>query len=303
MQCARSGSSTPLGRDPDARWVQWLALTRRNNHAPLSGAMSPSSSTSLPMACSNLNYSSRVRSRSSATSYFALLSAAEDGHQHQREDGPKQHYNGSGTPTRRHMDSSWVAWLNERGHQRRQGGLVGDSTQSANSTGKYSSDQSRSPSETPVQLQPQTCLPDSTVVPSSFLNTSAFTTNTVPSMISSAATEFPSPLEPLPDAEIDVLSQQFPDFADRFPAGFPDATVAMGPFDPAELDAGLLTWLDEQHAFAFNLGEDGPVSPSKRGLTLEAYPREMSAEGMRREGGIKKQKLYHEAYTEPGKSA
>ncbi|KAH1976460.1 hypothetical protein KXV64_006642 [Aspergillus fumigatus] len=276
-----------MGRDPDARWVQWLALTRRNNHAPLSGAMSPSSSPSLPMASSNLNYSSRVHSRSSATSYFALMSAAKDGHQHQyqREEDRKQHYyNGSGTPTRRHMDSSWVAWLNEHGHQRCQGG--------------------RCPSETPGQLQqPQTCLPDSIVMPSSFLDTPPFTTNTPPSMISSSATELPSPLAPLTDAEIDAMSQQFPDFADRFPAEFSDATTAMGPFDPAELDAGLLTWLDEQHSFAFHQGEDVAVSPSKRSLTLETYPREMSADGTRREGGIKKQKVYHETYTEPGKSA
>ncbi|RHZ52821.1 uncharacterized protein CDV56_101647 [Aspergillus thermomutatus] len=275
MQCTRSGSSTPMGRDPDARWVQWLALTRRNNPASLSGAISPTSSTSsLPMACSNLNESGRVRSRSSATSYFALLSAAADAHQHQhqhqhqRQDGRKQHYSGSGTPTARHMDSSWVAWLNEHGHQR-QGGPVG-------------------------QSQTQTSLPDSTVLSGSFLNTSAFTTPTPPSMVSSAATPFPSPLAPLTDADLDALSQQFPDFPDGFPLGFADATTEMGPFDPAELDAGLLTWLDEQHAFAFHLSEDVPVSPSKRGLSLDGYPGELSAEGTAWEGGIKKQKVYHE---------
>jgi hypothetical protein len=102
-------------------------------------------------------------------------------------------------------------------------------------------------------------------------------------MDSGAETPFPSPLAPLTDADLDALSQQFPDFPDfpdppdGFPVCFTDSMAETDPFDPAELGAGLLTWLDEQHAFAFDLGEDAPVSPSKRGLNLEGYPAEMSA--------------------------
>ncbi|GFF49075.1 hypothetical protein IFM51744_06990 [Aspergillus udagawae] len=271
MQCTRSGSSTPMGRDPNSRWVQWLALTRRNNPACLSGAVSsPTSSTSsLPMACSNLGDSGRVRSRSSATSYFALLSAAADAHQ--RQDGRKQHYSGSGTSTAGHMDSSWVAWLNERSLQLQGGGPVGDPMQSMPCTGHYAS---KPPVQSPC------CFPDSTAMPSSPFHISAFTTPTPPSMDSGAETPFPSPLAPLTDADLDALSQQFPDFPDTpdgFPVCFTDSVAETDPFDPAELGAGLLTWLDEQHAFAFDLGEDAPVSPSKRGLNLEGYPAEMSA--------------------------
>ncbi|PYH43120.1 uncharacterized protein BP01DRAFT_403101 [Aspergillus saccharolyticus JOP 1030-1] len=352
MQCTRSsGSSTPMGRDPDARWVQWLALTRRNNPASLSsGALSPSSlsTASQPMACSNLNNSGggRVRSRSSATSYFALLSAAEDAHQHQHQHHKQQYYHGGATPvpTSRHLDSSWVAWLNDRQQQRQGGSALGDASAAAAAAASgtvgpqqqqqqycYNPGLGRSPSEPPMHGSSQDS--NGTIMPSAFFNTtSAFSTATTattgpPSMISSAATPFLSPLAaPLTDAEIDALSQQFPDLsADGFlPTGFPAEGVPMhdeemmmmmdqggggGPFDPAELDAGLLTWLDEQHAFAFNDrlgggGEDalavpvavgvagGSPTTSKRGLSLDVYPGEISAEGTGWEGATKKQRVY-----------
>ncbi|KAJ5302225.1 hypothetical protein PENANT_c008G07177 [Penicillium antarcticum] len=91
--------STTMGRDVDTKWVQWLA--RRKNQ----GA-SPPSSTSVPPT-TTLHDSGPLHSCSTATSYFALLSATQDQHQPRRQGRPQ-------TPSPS-MDSSWVTWLFDRG--------------------------------------------------------------------------------------------------------------------------------------------------------------------------------------------
>ncbi|EAW12214.1 uncharacterized protein ACLA_061760 [Aspergillus clavatus NRRL 1] len=273
MQCSRSGSSTPMGRDPDSRWVQWLALTRRNNPTSLSGTVSSCSSTSsLPINSSNLSDSGRLRSRSSATSYFALLSAAD------AQDARAQHHHahkhsGSGTGPR-YMDSSWVAWFNERGQRQ-------DMTdEPLHTTHPFHAGSNTYP-ESSLQMQAQSYLPETTtgLPPSAFLNPT-----TTPSAVSSicTATPFPSPLAGgVMDTDMDALQRQFADYP-PFPVNFTDGVP---PFDPAELDAGLLTWLDEQHAFAFSV-EEPAACPGKR--SLEGFPADVAVDHTG-----KKQKVYH----------
>ena len=313
------------------RWLQLLAHTRGHHSRPasLSGTMSPpspgSSAYPLPLGNGshlNMNNNGRVRSRSSATSYFALLSSTEDKHhQHDRPVSRKQHYHhrssgsgsgsssgsrsGSGTPTGRHMDdcSSWVpGWLGAYGPHP-------PPTHHAIDGQYHCSGQSYFPlTEPPTHsLSESSCHGPHVMAPNSSLGTSTLTTTTTPpSTISSTATPFSSPLAPLTDAEIDAMILQFPDLTDGFPPGYPDSMDEMGPFDPAEADAGLASWLNEQHAFALNLSEEPSVGQSKRGLTAEGYSGDMSADGTSTstgmgigwETGIKKLKVFHEEFNQ-----
>ncbi|KAJ5491654.1 hypothetical protein N7539_003221 [Penicillium diatomitis] len=178
----RSGSTTPLGRDPDIQWLQLLAHTKCKTPAILSSGPaipSPSSPTPLQSAATgtgtNLknNHSGRAHSCSSATSYFTLLSVTGDAQHLQHGDGRQrsargQQYAGSVTPPGRHMDdSSWIAWFSARGagssrapmHQpepQHGHGQTGDSTSRIHDAGPSgNSDQSYFPSKPPVQLPVQ----------------------------------------------------------------------------------------------------------------------------------------------------
>ncbi|KAF7712291.1 Uncharacterized protein PECH_003739 [Penicillium ucsense] len=187
----RSGSTTPLGRDPDIQWLQLLAHTKCKTPASLSSGPaipSPSSPTPLQSAATgtgtnlNKNHSGRAHSCSSATSYFTLLSVTGDAQHLQHGDGRQraargQQYAGSVTPPGRHMDdSSWIAWFSARGgsrapmhqpepqhkhghghgHGQHQHGQTGDSTSRIHDAGPSgNSDQSYFPSKPPVQLPVQ----------------------------------------------------------------------------------------------------------------------------------------------------
>lgn len=94
------GSPT-VGRDVDTQWVQWLARRKTPIASP------PSSSTPVPMPSATLHDSGPLHSRSTATSYFALLSAAQGQQQPRRQGRPQ-------TPSPS-MDSSWGTWLFDRG--------------------------------------------------------------------------------------------------------------------------------------------------------------------------------------------
>ncbi|CAI7636262.1 unnamed protein product [Penicillium palitans] len=94
------GSPT-VGRDVDTQWVQLLARRKTPIASP------PSSSTPVPMPSATLHDSGPLHSRSTATSYFALLSAAQGQQQPRRQDRPQ-------TPSPS-MDSSWGTWLFDRG--------------------------------------------------------------------------------------------------------------------------------------------------------------------------------------------
>ncbi|KAJ5894310.1 hypothetical protein N7495_006001 [Penicillium taxi] len=86
--------STIVARDFDTKWVQWLA--RRKNPS----ALSQSSSIPLPIPSVTLHDSGSLHSRSTATTYFALLSGAQD--QQQPYHQGRQHTASSS------IDSSWV---------------------------------------------------------------------------------------------------------------------------------------------------------------------------------------------------
>ncbi|CAI7588982.1 unnamed protein product [Penicillium glandicola] len=89
-------ASPTVGRDVDTKWVQWLARRK-------TPSASPSSSTPVPMPSATLHDSGPLHSRSAATSYFALLSAAQGQQQPRRQGRPQ-----ISSPS---MDSSWGTWL------------------------------------------------------------------------------------------------------------------------------------------------------------------------------------------------
>ncbi|KAI4184464.1 MAG: hypothetical protein L6R41_004709, partial [Letrouitia leprolyta] len=97
-----------MGKDLDSQWVHLLAVNRRNINGP-----------SLSRASQNTSERKQhARSRSSATSYFALLSAGEHGSSAGRSSLYTQKASNIPSMTTRDMDSSWVAWFTERWQQR-----------------------------------------------------------------------------------------------------------------------------------------------------------------------------------------
>jgi len=129
MQSLNSGVNTPMGRDPDLKWAQWLIQARRvNSHStsitnasPQLNSTRPPSPPSFPSPPLDHGYH-HVRSRSSATNYFTLLSAAEEANQQNgRLAQHPQKYPLTGNFAARsgqYMDSLWAVWLAEqRSHQ------------------------------------------------------------------------------------------------------------------------------------------------------------------------------------------
>lgn len=97
-----------MGKDLDTQWVHLLAVNRSNING-----------FTLPKASSHSNDRKRhVRSRSSVTNYFALLSASEHGSNAGRSPAYNQKASIVPSMTTRDMDSSWVAWFTERWQQR-----------------------------------------------------------------------------------------------------------------------------------------------------------------------------------------
>ena len=274
MQCYNGGRSTAGGRDPDSKWVQWLAHSRRNNAGSMSGTsssgfiVSPLSRSSSCMVDSKSNYS-----RSSATSYFAMLSTNKD----ISKDGisffnHKQHGNDPFLAMR-DMDSSWVAWFTERWNQRH----VADVPDKMMQDKAYGPDQSFpninkaiSPSDI-QQLQTHKRslphVPETTTVP----NTA---TSTASALSSSEEPTFPLPTSSsnFLDSDINALDT-FTDLLSNFDPAMPfDTTTAQAdiiiaaPCATAELDDGDLTWLEEpQPVLSLNAGDASETSsPSKR---------------------------------------
>lgn len=104
-----SGSQTPMGKDLDSKWVHWLALRRGNNpDSLLSSSPFPSSLSKASSPSSNLMFS-----RSSATSYFSLLSADDSRSFANR----KMHQGNAFGLTTQDMDSLWVACFMKRWNQ------------------------------------------------------------------------------------------------------------------------------------------------------------------------------------------
>lgn len=291
MQCFNGGQS-PMGRDTDSKWVQWLALSRRNNPGSTFATSPSSSSPSSPYKGSS--------TRSSATSYFALLSAKEDGSNHGRSSfaNHKQHGHVSGSTTH-DIEPSWVTRPSERWHQGQLSDMPDQITREKSNGSERSFlniDKILSPTET-QQLQMQRYnLPQD---PENAVELSTATTTASAVSISVGATSpLPSPLDPLWDSEIDSLGTELlSNLCSVLPIDPIDTQEkeAAGPCATVGLDDGDFTWLEGQHAFAFNMSGDlGELNPGgKRGY--EEYPGGHTNDGQIHLESVtnKKQKFSH----------
>ena len=302
MPCSNGGQSTPMGRDPDSKWVHWLALSRRNNPDSTSSTLSSSpSSSSLSKASSNIGDSRPLRSRSSATSYFALLSASEDGSNEGRSFAKhKQHGNVSGLTTRG-MDSSWVAWFTERWHQHQLAEMPDKMMQEQ----AHSSEQSflninktLSPSESQQLQMQRNSLPQDPENAAVF-NTATTTASAVASSVGGTS-PLSSPLNDLLDSDIDSLGT-LTELRSSFYSALPfdstntQANRAAEPGATAGFDDGDLTWLEEQHAFPLSIGDESGQSSPRSKRSREGYPGDYTNDGRTHRENItnKKQKIFH----------
>ncbi|KAL8835900.1 MAG: hypothetical protein Q9170_003127 [Blastenia crenularia] len=251
-----------MGRDLDSQWVNLLALNRRSNPPAVKPKPSP-----------NIADSKHLRSRSSATNYFALLSASEDGSNGSRSlANPKNHGNVP-TSAMRDMDSSWVAWFTERWQERQLGdlpdGMMQEQAHASEQQPFLDINKTLAPSE-PQQMQMHKySLPQDLEDTMTFNNTVTPT----PSAISSSGgttSSIPSPSNNLCDFDIDSLDT-FTELLSNF--------CTASPFDPTTtqadgtagtgVTAGLsdedFTWLEGQQPHPPTMNdESGKSSPSSK---------------------------------------
>lgn len=262
-----------MGRDPDSKWARWLALSRQDGPGSTFDTCSSSSPASLSSASPNIGNNKPLRPRSSATSYFALLSTNKNGSIDGRSfANNKQHGNVSGLMSR-NMDSSWVAWFTERWQQ----GQLADACDRVIQEKAHSSDQSPLDSnKTQLSFENQR-LPTqkNSIAQDPEKGAVSNTPLTTASVISSSAgisSTWPSPSSNFLNADIDSLdafTELLPNFDSTFPFDPTNAQAngAEGSNDMTEFDDADLVWLEEQHEFPPNISDESRIqSPSnKRG--------------------------------------
>ena len=116
MPGLESKGSTSMEQDPDAKWARWLVESRRNGPTSPFGASTDSHRSSLG-GSPGLD-SHGLCTSSSATRYFALLSAHEDGYGDGRSFASHKSPAKACSPTTRDMDASWVAWFTKEWQER-----------------------------------------------------------------------------------------------------------------------------------------------------------------------------------------
>ena len=255
------GQSTPMGRDPNFKWVHWLALSRRNG--PGSMSTEASSPDPFPPACFQPSpYVGDSKSlRSSTTGYFALLSAGEKS---SNDDATifacRKHQGSVPSWSTRDMDSSWVAWFTGRCHQRQLPDIYHEPLQEeARNSYQSFPNVNNTPLPTDVSQDPGT-----------------IATMTAPAVSSSEGMTSPlrSPLSSLWDMDIDSLSTEFlPDLCSASPFDLTDiqAYGAERPCATAWPDGGDFAWLEEQQALPLNLDDEPGNSGSASKRTREEY--------------------------------
>ena len=273
--------STLMGRDADSQWVHWLALSRHNKPASMSGTLSSGPFPSSPSkASSNIGDSKPLRPRSSATNYFALLSANEDGHHDGRSfTNHKQHGNVSGLTTR-DMDSSWVAWFTEREHQHQLADvtetLMRERARSFEQSFLNNNDKSLPPSGI-QQLQLQSnSRPQG---PENAVLSNTATTTSASAGFGSVGTTSPLPfsVNNFLDSDIDSLDT-FSELLSGFGPALPSepsniqANGAAGPCDTDGFDDGDFTWLEAQHACPLSISDESGLSSPNSKRSREEYP-------------------------------
>ena len=273
MQCSSGRQSRSRGRDPNSQWVHWLASSRLNSPRSRCGTLSSSPSSSRSRASSKIGDGKHPPSCSSATSYFALLSANEDGcHDGRPSANSKQHGNVSGL-NMQDTDSSWAAWFNKRWDQQQLPDMPNKTVQEkAPRSEQCFLDLSKTMSPSEIQqLQMQRySLPQD---PHNALvsNTTTANSSAVRSPVGTTSPWASPSTTQFWDSDIDCLDNLTENLL-NFPSTSPfdqistPANGAAGPCAIAGLDADF-TWLGEQDAFPLHINdESGKSSPSsKRG--------------------------------------
>ena len=287
-----------MGRDPNLKWVHWLARSRRDNPGSMFDTLSSSSfPSSLYKESSIVGNSKSVRSRSSATNYFTLLSANEDGSSDGRQfANHKQHGNIPGLTTR-DIDYSWVARFAE--HQHQQADMPRNMVQEK----AHSSEQSflninktLPPTERQRLQMRKNSLPqdpENAVV-------SNITTTTASAFSSSLGTTspLPSPLNNLWDFDVDSLGSDYLCNI-RSPLPFDptdtQANGAAGPCATTGLDNEDLSWLDKRHPFPLYTNDEPEKSSPTRKRRREEYPGDYADDGQTHLEDVTKrnQRIFH----------
>lgn len=293
MQCFNGGQSAlPMGRDTDSKWVQWLALSRRHNPGSTFATPPSSSSPSPPSKASS--------TRSSATNYFALLSAKEDGSNDGRSSfaNHKQHGNVSGSTTC-DMDSSWVARPTERWHQRQLSGLPDQITREKDHGPErsfLSMDKTLSPAETQQTHMQRYSLPQGPADP--VVSNTATTTASAVSTLVRATSPLRSPLDTLWDSDIDSLGTEL---LSNYCSALPfdpietQTNEAAGPCATVGLDDRDFNWLEGQHAFPINTREEWDEQSFGGKRSHEDYHNDHTNDGQTHPDNLtnKKQRISH----------
>lgn len=276
---------TPGGRDPDSKWAHCLALSRRYNPGPTLNTNSlTSSSSSTSRALSNISDSKPLQSYSSATSYFALLSANEehliDGRSlanHKENGNHKQQGSVSGS-TRRDMDSLWVAWFTERWHQHQLADAPDQMIQAKSSNSEQFFPQSpKTPSPSGIRQRPTQKNGHAQDPENAARSKTTSVRSVVADSVETITPWSSSPNDFLnPDTDsFDTFPELPPNFDSLMPFNpiIPPANEATGPCATAQLDDDEdFTWLGDQPAFPLNTDdESGPSSPSHK-RNREEYP-------------------------------
>ncbi|MCJ1387244.1 hypothetical protein MMC18_000084 [Xylographa bjoerkii] len=220
-----------------------------------------------------------LRSRSSATSYFALLSANEDGSNDGESFANHKPRGSTSGLTPRDMQSSWVAWFTERWHKHQLADMPDNMVQEKAPGTEQSFlniNKTLTTSEA-QQLQMQKhYLPRD---PEYAVVSNPATTTTASTVVSSVGTTspLPSPSDNLLDFDVDSLDT-FSELLSNFCSTLPfDATKtqahgAAGPCGTTGLNDGDFTCLEEQHTFPLHMSdESGNTSPTSK-RSREGYP-------------------------------
>ncbi|KAI4169801.1 MAG: hypothetical protein LQ343_005450 [Gyalolechia ehrenbergii] len=279
-----------MGKDLDSQWVHLLARNRRNINGSTLSKASPYTGDR-----------KHARSHSSATSYFALLSASGHGSNAGRTFANHQKHGNVPGITIRDMDSSWVAWFTERWQERQ---LVDDMpVKTMQEQGEQPfldiPETLPHPETRRMQMQRNNLTQDQE-------DLLGFNHTTPPtSAISSSSAGTASPLPSPPNAQLDIdidgldtfneLLSNFctatslppiPALANRSSAGVP-TTV---------LDDGDFTWLEEQpNTFPIHMSDESGVSSPVSKRSREEYHGDYTTDGQHQREIVtsKKQKVLH----------
>ncbi|KAL8719383.1 MAG: hypothetical protein Q9225_003613 [Loekoesia sp. 1 TL-2023] len=243
-----------------------------------------------------------MRSRSSATNYFTLLSASEDGSNDGRSFANHRKPSNISGLTTRDMNSSWAAWSTERWHQRQLANMPDRTLQEEAHTSEHpfhNVNKTLSPSES-QQLQIQRLsLPQD---PGNALisNTATTTASAVPSSVGTIS-PWPSPSNNISDSDtdgLDAFNELLSGFCSTLPFDQTNTQVngAAAPSTTTGLD-GDFAWLDEQRAFPLDINTDSGISSPGSKRSRDDYTSDHTAEGQTHLENInKKPKTSHPWY-------